>query len=142
MTVEEIKSIVVPAADDALLLLWAVNSLLPEALEVVQAWGFEYKTNFVWVKHVFGLGSWNRCQHELLLVATRGSFRPPPRQRRPSSVITAKRRAHSQKPDSVYELIERMYPRASKLELFARGTPRPGWSAWGNEAEPPAETAE
>lgn len=55
---------------------------------------------------------------------------------RPDSVIEADRGRHSEKPECVYELLERMYPQASKLELFARGTPHPGWIAWGNEAKP------
>ena len=110
-----------------------------EALEVMAAWGFSYLTNFAWVKDKWGLGHYNRCQHELLHLGRRGSFPPPSTQRRRSSVIEAKRGRHSAKPSSVYELIESMYPRASKLELFARGSARPGWSCWGNEttaAEP------
>jgi len=98
----------------------------------MRAWGFRPKTNFVWVKPSIGLGNWVRNRHELLLVGVRGAFVPPPPARRPDSVIEAKRRRHSQKPDCVYELIEAMYPDAKRLELFARGT-RQGWSAWGNE---------
>ena len=63
---------------------------------------------------------------------SRGKFSPPAEGCRPDSVIEAPRREHSRKPDEVYELIERMYPRASKVELFARNE-RPGWSAWGLE---------
>jgi N6-adenosine-specific RNA methylase IME4 len=132
----EIKALALPAARDAGLFLWAVNCLLPEALEVMQAWGFEYKTNFVWDKGSIGLGTWARNQHELLLFGRRGNFPPPPPEQRQSSVIHAPRGRHSQKPADAYQLIERMYPHATKLELFARGKPRPGWAAWCNEVEP------
>jgi N6-adenosine-specific RNA methylase IME4 len=135
LPLEEIESLAVPAADQAVLFLWTVNSLLPQALEVIAAWGFEYKTNFVWVKDWIGLGIWGRYRHELLLVARKGAFPPPAGPDRIDSVIEAARGRHSAKPACVYELLERMYPQASKLELFCRGRPRPGWSAWGNEVE-------
>jgi N6-adenosine-specific RNA methylase IME4/ParB-like chromosome segregation protein Spo0J len=129
----EIKDLKPPAAEDAVLFLWAVNCLLPDALEVIGAWGFSYKSNLVWVKPSLGLGYWTRNRHELLLFATRGQIDVPDPEQRPDSVIEAKRGRHSQKPAAVYDLIEQAYPRHSKLELFARGTPRPGWHAWGNE---------
>ena len=134
MPLEQIKAITVPAADDSLLFLWGVNSMTPEALEVMSAWGFSYLTNFAWCKDKWGLGAYNRSQHELLHLGRRGKFAPPSTTRRQSSVIDARRGRHSEKPASVYELIETMYPHASKLELFARGTPRPGWTGWGNQA--------
>lgn len=132
MTAEEIAALAVPAADDAILFLWAVNGFLPETLEVMRAWGFEYRTNMVWVKESVGLGFWARNRHELLLVGRRGGFPLPDEPDRPDSVIEAPRRRHSEKPACVYELIERMYPGATRLELFARST-RKGWEAWGNE---------
>ena len=132
MSLDEIASLAVPAAEDALLYLWAVSSLLPQALAVMEAWGFSYRTNMVWVKDKIGLGTWARHRHELLLIGRKGSFPPPAEAVRPDSVIEAKRRRHSQKPLCVYELLEQMYPRTRKLELFARGSRR-GWSSWGNE---------
>lgn len=132
MDLAPIKAIDVPAADDAVLFLWAVSSLLEEALEVVRAWGFECKTTLCWVKPSIGPGVWLRNRHELLLVCRRGKHPPPDPEDRVDSVLEAPRGRHSEKPERVYELLERMYPRASKLELFAR-TRRPGWSAWGNE---------
>jgi N6-adenosine-specific RNA methylase IME4 len=83
---------------------------LEEALQVIAAWGFSYKSNVVWVKDKIGLGYLVRNQHELLLIATRGSMPCPLPANRPSSVIAAPRREHSRKPDEAYELIERMYP--------------------------------
>jgi len=137
MPLAEIKGLQMPAAGDALLFLWGVNSMTGEALDVITAWGFSYLTNFAWVKDKWGLGQYNRCQHELLHIGRRGNYPPPPTNRRQSSVIDARRGRHSAKPTSVYDLIEAMYPRASKLELFARGTVRPGWSCWGNETVTP-----
>jgi N6-adenosine-specific RNA methylase IME4 len=130
----EIAELAIPAAEKAVLFLWAVSGLLPDALEVTGAWGFTYKTNFVWVKRGIGLGVYARNQHELLLFATRGGFAPPANDLRTSSVIDAPRGRHSEKPACVYERIEQMYPRATRLELFARGKARHRWTTWGNEA--------
>jgi N6-adenosine-specific RNA methylase IME4 len=136
MPLREIKDLQPNASDNAVLFLWAVNCLLPEALQVIETWGFTYKTNIVWVKPGIGLGYWTRNRHELLLFATRGQIDVPEPDQRPDSVIQADRTRHSQKPQAVYELIETTYPRLSKLELFARGQPRPGWQIWGNQADP------
>jgi N6-adenosine-specific RNA methylase IME4/ParB-like chromosome segregation protein Spo0J len=123
-----------PTARDAVLFLWAVSSMLSEALQVMQGWGFECKTTIVWIKPAIGLGIWVRNQHELLLVGRKGSQPPPEPEDRCSSVLAARRGRHSEKPKQFYELIERMYPATRKLEMFARHK-RPGWTSWGNEAE-------
>jgi N6-adenosine-specific RNA methylase IME4 len=120
-------------APDAMLYLWAPPAKVPEALQVVTAWGFVYRTHAVWDKGSIGPGYWFRCQHEDLLVARRGKFPVPAPSLRSSGVIRAPRRAHSAKPDVVYERLEAMHPGACRLELFARGLSRPGWTAWGNE---------
>ncbi|MDQ3672412.1 MAG: MT-A70 family methyltransferase [Actinomycetota bacterium] len=130
-----IKALALPAPEHAVLFLWAVNCLLPQALEVMEAWGFTYVTNLVWVKPSIGLGRWVRNRHELLLVGRKGDFPAPELEDLPDSVIEAARRRHSEKPACVREAIERMYPHASKVELFARGAAPPGWFFWGNEAE-------
>ncbi len=135
MPLDQIKQLGVPAAENAVLFLWIVTSLLPQALEVIDAWGFEYKSAAFWDKGSIGPGIWFRNEHEQLLVARRGSYPPPAPEDRVSSVIRAKRGRHSQKPAVFYELIEQMYPHVTKLELFARGKPRTGWAAWGNEVE-------
>jgi N6-adenosine-specific RNA methylase IME4 len=126
------------AGPDAALFMWTTAPHLRGSFDVLVAWGFEYKTNVVWVKDKIGLGYFVRNQHELLLVATRGDMPSPSPGNRPPSVITAPRREHSRKPDEAYDLIERMYPELPKIELFARRA-RPGWAAWGNEVG--AETA-
>ena len=133
MSLAEIEALEVPAAEAAILFLWVVNMLVPEALAVMSRWDFRYCTNHVWVKPSIGPGVWARQRHELVLVGSRGSMRPAEPGDRPDSVIEAPRGRHSEKPEELYELIERAYPRASKCELFARGVPRTGWTAWGNE---------
>jgi N6-adenosine-specific RNA methylase IME4/ParB-like chromosome segregation protein Spo0J len=135
MPLEAIRAL--PVADlstpDAVLFLWTTSPHLEKAMTVLPAWGFEYRTNIVWVKHAPGLGYWVRNQHEVLLIGARGQMRSPPEGSRPASVIHAARREHSRKPDEAYELIEAMYPELPKIELFARSA-REGWTVWGNQA--------
>jgi N6-adenosine-specific RNA methylase IME4 len=135
LPLDHIKALPVPAAADALLYLWAVNSHLPQALEVLAAWGFEYRSCEVWVKPSIGMGVWTRNRHELLLIGRKGKASPAPRRKLLDSVIEAARGRHSEKPALLYERLEHLYPEHSKLELFARGRPRRGWTAWGNELE-------
>jgi N6-adenosine-specific RNA methylase IME4 len=136
MSLDEICGLPIPnlATPDAVLFVWTTVPHLRESFNVLVAWGFEYKTNIVWVKDKIGLGYFVRNQHELLLVATRGEIPCPLPANRPSSVIEAPRREHSRKPDEAYALIEQMYPELPKIELFARQA-RDGWARWGNEAE-------
>jgi len=121
------------ATDDAVLFLWATSPKLTEALRVVESWGFTYRTCAVWAKPQIGMGYYFRQQHELLLVATRGSLPAPPPSARPGSVITADRTKHSAKPADFAAVIEAMYPTLPKVELFCR-SPRDGWDVWGNQA--------
>jgi N6-adenosine-specific RNA methylase IME4 len=135
------------ATDAAALFLWTTAPHLPEALQVVAAWGFTYKRHAVWVKDWIGLGYFVRNQHELLLVATRGDMPSPSPANRPSSVIDAPRREHSRKPDEAYELIERMYPRAaedrtvrsSRAGRLGGVGKRSGNSPWGKEISQSAQ---
>ncbi|MDP3938467.1 MAG: MT-A70 family methyltransferase [Deltaproteobacteria bacterium] len=122
------------ATDDAVLFLWVPSPLLPEGLQALSAWGFNYRTCMVWVKDKIGMGWWARQQHEQLLIGTRGNPPTPPEARRPPSVIFAPRGRHSEKPERAYEIIEAMYPewRDRRVELFARRR-RDGWHAIGNE---------
>ena len=117
---------------DSVLFLWATSPKLLEALQVMEAWGYEYRTCVVWVKDQIGMGYYVRQKHELLLIGKRGNLPMPLPENRPESVIMAPRGAHSAKPVEAYELIERMYPGHSKLELFSREA-REGWTAWGSE---------
>ena len=132
MPLADICALTVPAADNATLYLWATSPKLTEALEVMDAWGFDYKTSMVWVKGSIGMGYHARQRHELILIGTKGTPGVPEPENRPDSVIEAPRLEHSVKPDRLYEIIETAYPDRRYLELFAR-RPRDGWEAWGNE---------
>jgi N6-adenosine-specific RNA methylase IME4 len=135
MKTEDIAALDVAAlaASDCTLLCWATSAMLQEALSVVAAWGFDYKTMAVWVKQgAPGMGYYFRQDHELLLLATRGKPPKPETANRISSVIDSRKGRHSEKPVAAYEVIETLYPDVKRIELFAR-TRRPGWAAWGNE---------
>lgn len=133
MTLDALKALRPPAGDDAVLLMWATSPKLAEALDLMAAWEFDYRTSMVWVKDRIGMGYYARQRHELLLIGKRGDARSPDEEDRPDSVIEAPRGAHSAKPPIVYDLIGRMFAGRTKVELFAR-TRRPGWAAWGNQA--------
>lgn len=128
------------AHSHALLFLWTTMTHIPDALRVIEAWGFRYVTNgFTWVKvheksrlPVTGMGYWTRQNAELCLIAKRGV---PKRQNNGiSSTVIEPRRRHSQKPDSVRRDIVRICGDLRRIELFARHK-TPGWDIWGNELE-------
>ncbi len=128
------------ATTDCLLFLWAVPAHLPDALAVIRAWGFTYKTvAFTWVKRtpldtgfLTGRGYWTHSNAEPCLLATRGQ--PQRVGTGVSSLIVSPRREHSRKPDEVRERIVRIAGNVPRAELFARERIS-GWSAWGNEVD-------
>lgn len=120
------------AEKDSVLYLWATAPKLIEALDVMKAWGFKYKTHCIWDKTWIGMGYWFRGQHELLMVGTSGKFSPPIPTKRVSSVYSEKKTKHSKKPLYFKELIDKSFPYTSKIELFARQETE-GWDTWGNE---------
>jgi N6-adenosine-specific RNA methylase IME4 len=123
------------AHDQAVLFLWATPSMVEMALTTARSWGFEYRTQMVWVKPSIGLGKYVRQRHELLLICRRGGHPAPDPTSLPDSVIEAPRGKHSEKPEVFFEIIERMYPDAERIELFRRGGARNGWVAWGAESD-------
>lgn len=123
------------AADDCALFMWATVPMLPDALRVMGAWGFCYRSQIVWIKDRVGTGYWFRNKHEILLVGARGDIPAPAPGTQWPSAIEAPVGAHSAKPDVFADLIEAYFPTLPKIELNRRGPPRPGWDAWGNEAE-------
>ena len=133
MELEEIKSLKIPAAENSVLFLWATAPKLNEAISLMTAWGFDYKTCAIWDKQWIGLGYWFRGQHELLLIGTKGIFSPPEKTNLVSSVYSEKRTKHSKKPDYYYELIEKYFPNGKYLELFARKKFNNRWHVYGNE---------
>lgn len=128
----EIASMDVPAAEDCVLYLWATVPLLPDGLQVLDAWGFQYKSHVCWDKRRIGLGHWFRVSHELLLLGVRGKVSPPEPRLRFNSVLSVKRGKHSRKPDEARQMIERTWPNHSRLEMFARQR-WPGWDTHGNQ---------
>ena len=143
MTIAEIAALPVGGiiADPAHLYLWVPNALLPEGISVLQAWGFEYKSNIVWHKirkdggsDGRGVGFYFRNVTELILFGVKGkNARTLAPGRRQVNMIETRKREHSRKPDELYPIIEACSP-APYFEMFARGT-RPGWTGFGYEAE-------
>lgn len=130
---DDIRAVCAP---DAVCILWTLNSMLPHALELLDAWGFKFSTSGHWAKigangkQAFGSGLRLRGAGEPFILGVRGR---PKTTKVVRSVIIGPRRAHSQKPDESFREFERLMPDARRLELFSR-TDRPGWTAWGNEA--------
>lgn len=143
MTTDDICALPVRALtiEPAHLYLWTPNALLPDALRVMEAWGFTYKSNIVWHKvrkdggsDGRGVGFYFRNVTELLLFGVCGkNARTGPAGRSQVNYMASRKREHSRKPDEQYEIIESCST-GPCLELFARGT-RPGWTYWGNEAD-------
>jgi N6-adenosine-specific RNA methylase IME4 len=142
LALQEIKDIPVAsaAAEQSHLYLWVPNALLRDGLDVMEAWGFEYKTNLIWHKirkdggpDGRGVGFYFRNTTEIILFGTRGKLRTLEAGRTQVNIIKAQKREHSRKPDELYQIIEACSP-GPYLELFARGQ-RPKWDQWGNEAE-------
>jgi N6-adenosine-specific RNA methylase IME4 len=121
------------AARDCVLFLWATVPMLPQALDVMRAWGFEYRSHYAWAKNRIATGYWNRNQHELLLIGTRGHPPAPAPGTQWPSLIAAPVGRHSAKPEIFLQMIETYFPTVRKIELNRRGPARPGWDAWGNE---------
>ena len=139
---EYLANMPMPAADDCILFMWSTQEHLDQAMRLIEAWGFIYKSGAVWVKPKISTGYWFRTQHELLLVATKGNPVAPAPGTQISSVFEADVGRHSEKPPIIHEMIERLWPTTDKLEMFARRA-RPGWALLGAEApEDPANDDE
>jgi N6-adenosine-specific RNA methylase IME4 len=143
LSLQEIKDLPVEAIvkDTAHLYLWVPNALLAEGLQVMEHWGFTYKTNIVWYKirkdggpDRRGVGFYFRNVTEIILFGTRGiNARTLQPGRTQPNIITTRKREHSRKPDEQYEIIESCSWEPF-VELFARG-PRKNWFTWGSQSE-------
>jgi len=143
MLLQEIKDLPVEAivADTAHLYLWVPNALLAEGMQVMEHWGFTYKTNLIWYKvrkdggpDRRGVGFYFRNVTEIILFGVRGkNARTLQPGRSQENIISSRKREHSRKPDEQYELIEACSS-GPRIELFARG-PKKGWFVWGNQSE-------
>lgn len=120
------------AEDNAVLFLWVTSPLLEECFPVIKAWGFKYKTSFVWDKVKHNFGHYNSVRHELLLVCTRGSCTPDVSKLFDSVQSIERSNEHSEKPEEFRNIIDTLYTHGKRLELFARRA-TDGWDVWGNE---------
>lgn len=143
LALDEIKEIPVSSAceDQCHLYLWVPNALLREGLDVMEAWGFTYKTNIVWHKirkdggpDGRGVGFYFRNTTELILFGVRGKLRTHAPGRRQVNIIKTRKREHSRKPDELYDIIEACSP-GPYLEMFARGRYSENWLVWGDQSE-------
>ena len=133
LTVAEVAALPVKemAQDNAVLFLWVTSPILEESFQVINAWGFKYKSSFIWDKVKHNMGHYNSVRHEILLICTRGSCQPDVHKLF-DSVQSIERTAHSVKPDEFREIIDAIYPHGERVELFARRSVD-GWARWGNE---------
>lgn len=132
MPLEEICAVPVPAEKEAVLFLWTTSPMLEDSFKVINAWGFKYKSSFIWDKVLHAMGHYNSVRHEFLLIATRGSCTPDV-PKLLDSVVSIERTEHSRKPKEFRDIIDTLYPIGDRLEMFAREAPD-GWDVWGNMA--------
>lgn len=142
MSIQDIKNLPIAqlAANDCILFLWATFPNLQEALDVIKAWGFKYKTlGWSWIKTnkksgtpFFGIGFYTKSNCEICLIATKG--KPKIIDNSISSVLIAPREEHSKKPDIVRDKIVQLCGDLPRVELFARQV-TPGWDVFGNQVE-------
>jgi N6-adenosine-specific RNA methylase IME4 len=137
MTNKEIMELPVQTITEknSLLFLWVVSPHLKIGIQVMEKWGFEYKTiAFVWYKEAVNPGFYTMSECEVCLVGKKGSIPKPRGARNIKQFLSEKRTVHSKKPDEIRNRIMRMFPYQSKIELFARHK-YPGWDAWGDEIQ-------
>jgi N6-adenosine-specific RNA methylase IME4 len=120
--------------DNAVLFMWVTSPLLEECFQVIRAWGFKYKTSFVWDKVKHNMGHYNSVRHELLLVCTKGSCTPDVLILF-DSVLSIERTEHSKKPEKFRDIIDTIYPHGNRIELFARAKTK-NWQIYGNQIVP------
>jgi N6-adenosine-specific RNA methylase IME4/ParB-like chromosome segregation protein Spo0J len=129
MSIEQIKNIELPLMQDAVVLLWTTHKFLPDAFEILKEWKLDYKATLVWNKEKIGMGAWFRMQCEFCLVGIKG--KPYWENTLYRDIITEARREHSRKPDSFFEMIEKI-TMGNRLEYFSREK-REGWKVFGND---------
>jgi len=118
---------------DSVLFLWVTSPLLEDAFKVVSAWGFKYKTSFIWDKVKHNMGHYNSVRHEILLVCTKGSCTPDNKKLYDSVQSIERNDNHSEKPIEFLNIIDDIYNYGNKLEMFCRNIKKNNWFGWGNE---------
>lgn len=138
MTIEELcdmgDTVKTMSEQNAVLFMWTTSPLLEESFDVINAWGFKYKSSFVWDKVAHNFAHYNSMRHEFLLICTRGSCTPDAKQLLDSVVSIEKSRKHSEKPQEFRTIIDTLYTHGNRIELFARAK-HEGWDVWGNQAD-------
>ena len=132
MPLDDICKLPIPAEDNSVLFIWVTSPMLEDSFKVINAWGFKYKTSFVWDKVAHNMGHYNSVRHEFLLICTKGSCTPDVAKLF-DSVVSIERTEHSRKPREFRDMIDTLYPIGNRLEMFAREAPE-GWDVWGNMA--------
>lgn len=118
---------------DAVLFFWVTSPMLEDSFKVINAWGFKYKSSFVWDKVKHNYGHYNSVRHELLLICTKGSCTPDINELIDSVQSIERSNEHSEKPEEFRAIIDKLYTHGSRIELFARRSANPDWEVWGNE---------
>jgi N6-adenosine-specific RNA methylase IME4 len=131
MSINEIKNIEMPLMDDSIVLLWTTHKFLPDSFDILKEWGLDYKATLVWNKEKIGMGAWFRMQCEFCLVGIKG--KPYWENTTFRDILNEPRREHSRKPDSFFEMIEKI-TMGRRLEYFSREK-REGWEVFGNDIE-------
>lgn len=131
MSIQEIKNIEMPLMKDSVVLLWTTHKFLPDAFDILKDWGLDYKATLVWNKQKIGMGAWFRMQCEFCLVGIKG--KPYWENTTFRDILNEPRREHSRKPDSFFEMIEKI-TMGRRLEYFSREK-REGWEVFGNDIE-------
>lgn len=129
MSIEKIKNIEMPLMKDSIVLLWTTHKFLPDAFDILQDWGMDYKATLVWNKEKIGMGAWLRMQCEFCLIGIKG--KPYWENTTYRDILNEPRREHSRKPDSFFEMIEKI-TMGRRLEYFSREK-REGWEVFGND---------
>jgi len=135
MSIEELSELKIKDISDknSVLFLWVTSPFLDECWPIIRAWGFKYKSSFVWDKIKHNYGHYNSVRHELLLICTRGSFLPQNKILQDSVISIERSEKHSEKPELFRNIIDGMYPHGKRIELFARIELPEHWDGWGNE---------
>lgn len=122
----------IPADDNAIIWLWTTHKFLPDALELLKVWGFDYKAALVWDKQMMGMGAWLRMQVEFCLLGIKG--KPQWHLTNERDILSVARREHSRKPDEFYEMVKQLSPNTKRIDIFSREK-REGFEQYGNETD-------
>ena len=145
LSISQLKKLELPAEDHAILLMWSSSPFLEIALQLMNSWGFKYKTNLIWHRQHDSINQWIRGHHEILLIGIKGSRLLPADDTSIHSVYSERQVNPSVKPSYFYEQIERMFPGETYLDLFGHNLHSDLWNVWdvwGNQPQLPESEGE